>query len=129
MAFEGVGDADDAAFGDGGVGGDGLFDGAGAEAVGGDVDDVVGAGHDGDVTVFVNHARVAGIDPISVEAFQVAFVEAFFVIEESGEACGCERDGEHDIAHFAPLEFVAGVVYDSDVEAGHWLACCAGLDG
>ena len=28
VAFETVGDADDAAFGDGGVGGDGLFDGA-----------------------------------------------------------------------------------------------------
>ena len=28
MAFEGIGDADDATFGDGGVGRDGLFNGA-----------------------------------------------------------------------------------------------------
>lgn len=64
VAFEGVGDADDAAFGNGRVGGDGLFDGAwgggcinscsfvvwskgkegrrtSTEAVGGNVDDVV----------------------------------------------------------------------------------------
>lgn len=41
VAFECVGDADDAGFGDERVGGDGLLEGAGAEAVGGDVDDVI----------------------------------------------------------------------------------------
>jgi hypothetical protein len=41
LAFEGVRDADDTGFGYERVGGDGLLEGACAEAVGGDVDDVV----------------------------------------------------------------------------------------
>jgi len=86
MAFELVRDAHDAALGDGGVGGDGLFDGAGAEAVSGYVDNIVGAGHDVHVAVFVDHPRVVGVELLPVEALHVAFVEPFFVLDEGGEA-------------------------------------------
>lgn len=41
MTLEGVGDADDTGFGDEGVRGDGLLEGARAEAVGCDVDDII----------------------------------------------------------------------------------------
>jgi len=41
VTLEGVGDADDAGFGDEGVRGDGLLEGARAEAVGCDVDDII----------------------------------------------------------------------------------------
>ena len=53
MAFEWVVDADDGAFGDGGVAGEDLFEFAGGQPVAGDVDDVVGAAHDVEVAVAV----------------------------------------------------------------------------
>lgn len=100
----------------------------GAEAVSGDVDDVVAAGHDVHVAVFIDHARVARVDPLAIKALHVALVEAFFVAEQSGQPCGCERDAHDDIPHLPPLDFVALVVDGPYVEAGHGLACRAGFD-
>ena len=128
MPLEFIRDADDAALRDGGMRSDGLLDGAGAEAVGGDVDDVVAARHDVHVAVRVEHACVAGVDPgtasaaargVVEKALEVAGVEALGVVEEGGEARGGEWGREHDVAHCSAREFGAGVGDDADVEAGH----------
>ena len=129
MALQAIGHTDDAAFRDSGMRCDCLLDGSRAEAMSSHVDDVVAAGHDVHVAFVVNHPGVAGIDPAAVEALHVALVEAFFVVEEGGEACGCERDGEDDIAHGAWGNFAAGVVDGADVEARHGLTCRARPDG
>ncbi len=101
----------------------------GAETVGGDVNDVVGAGHDMHVAVFVNHAGVASVDPFAVEAFHVAFVESLVIVEERREAGWRKRYSEYNIPHAALFNFVPRVVYGSDVKAGHGFACGSGLDG
>ena len=111
VAFKGIGNADDTGFGDERVGGDGLLEGACAEAVGGDVDDVVyvvvlainrfirkGDGnlctrpcHDVDVALFVDPAGVASVDPFTAEPLHVALVEPLFVFPERAERGGGER--------------------------------------
>ena len=96
--------------------------------MGGDVDDVIAARHDVHVAVFVDHTRVACVDPFTVETLHVALVEALFVTEKSGQACGCEGNAHHDIPHLPSLDFVTFVVDGPDVEAGHRLACRTGFD-
>ena len=129
MPLKWVRDPDNAAFCDSRVSGDGLLEGTRGEAVRGDIDDVVAAGHDVDVPVCVDHARVAGVEPAAVEAREVALVEALWVVEEGGEACGGEGEVEHDVAHVAVGELGAVIVDDAHVEAGHGFAGCARLCG
>ncbi len=60
LAFDLVGDSYHSAFGDIGMRGQHLFDGAGGEAMPSDVDDVVGAGHDPKIAILVLVARIRG---------------------------------------------------------------------
>ena len=94
----------------------------GTESVGGDVDYVVRARHDVHIAVFVDHTRVARVDPFPVEALHIALVEALFFAEESGQACGRERDGHDYVSHLTFLDFVALVVHGPDVETRHGFA-------
>ena len=61
LALQRIGDADHRAFGDIGMRRQHLLDLAGREPVGGDVDDVVGAGHHVDVAVGVDEPGVGGL--------------------------------------------------------------------
>lgn len=129
MALQGIRDAHDATLRDQRVRRDRLLDGTGAEAVRGDVDDVVAAAHDVHVAIPVDHARVSRVDPAAPESLQVAPVEALLVVEQRREARGRERRGEHDVAHRAAGDFGAVVVvYDAHVEAWHWFSGRAGAD-
>jgi hypothetical protein len=59
--FSCVGHADHGAFGHVRVRGQHLFHAAGRQAVARDVDDVIGARHDVEVAVLVDHAGIAGL--------------------------------------------------------------------
>lgn len=129
MPLQAIRHAHDAAFRDQRVRRDGLLDGAGAEAVRGHVDDVVAAAHDVHVPLRIDHARVARVEPPAGKAFQVARIIARWVVEEGREACGCEGEREHDVAHCAGGDFGAVVGDDAHVEAREGFACGAGADG
>lgn len=128
VAFHVVRQTDHGDFGDLRVRADGLLDGARAQTVCRDVDDVVAARHDVHVAVFVDGARVARVEPAAFEALQVAFVEALGVVPERREARGRQGRAEHDVAHGSLGDGGAFVVYDADVEAWHRFAGGAWFD-
>lgn len=74
------------------------------------------------VALFVDHARVPGIHPASVEPLQVALVEALVVVEERGQSCRSKRHAQDDIAHGTLAELVAFVIHDPHIESRHGLA-------
>ncbi len=61
LALQRVGDADHRALGNVGMAGQRLLDAAGREPMPGDVDDVVGPGHDVDIAVGVDETGVGGL--------------------------------------------------------------------
>ncbi len=73
FSLQRIGNADGCGFGDGGMRDQRALDFGGADAVSGNVEDVVGAAEDGDVSVFVFHGNVAG-DVAAGEKFPVALI-------------------------------------------------------
>lgn len=102
-----------------------------------------------DVAVLVDPARVARVNPFAAEPLQIALVEPLLVLPESAEGGGCQWKRQHDVAHLAARDLVALVIDNPGsglvlgavcccqatteeniphIEAGHGLACAAGLD-
>ena len=83
-----------------------------------DVDDVVGAAHDEQVAVLVLEAGVRGL-VVAGELAEVAFLEALVLLPQRRQACGRQRQLDHDRAHGVGGEFAAGLVDDAHVVARH----------
>lgn len=71
------------------------------------------------VAILINHPCIAGIDPLSVESFQVSFIEPFFIVEQGRQTRRCERDAKNDVAHPALPHLRALIVYYSDIKTRH----------
>jgi hypothetical protein len=57
-----------------------------AEAMSGNIDDVVRPRHDVHITIIINHASIARINPFAIKSFQVALVESHLIVEQGGKA-------------------------------------------
>ncbi|EPJ40338.1 hypothetical protein STAFG_2587 [Streptomyces afghaniensis 772] len=128
LALEFVGDADDGAFGDVGVGGQGLFHAAGGQAVSGDVDDVVGAAHDEDIAVVVDVSAVAG-QVVAGVGGEVGGDVPVVVLPERGQCAGRQREPHDDRAVDACGHRIARSVEDPDVPARQRAGGRPGLEG
>ena len=79
-----------------------LLHGPGGQAVTGHVDDVVGAGHDKNVPVFVDVTGIGGL-VVSGELFQVGFDVSLIVVPERGQCSGRQRQLDDEGADFCRL--------------------------
>src|ERR1700687_3523877 len=75
LSFERIGNTDGSGLGDGGMRDERALDFRGSDAVSGDIQYVVGAAEDGDVSVFIFHGDVAG-DVAAGEELPVAFISS-----------------------------------------------------
>src|SRR6267143_1908719 len=107
-AFDFVDRGNDGGFGDFGDREAGGFDFLGAEAVAGDVDDVIDAAEDAIVTVGGEHGAVGGVvGPITPVLALGILVVLFVVLRD--EALGVAPNGLHDARPGIPNADVAGV--------------------
>ena len=84
----------------------------------GDIDDVVGAAHDENVAVLVLEAGVGGF-VVAGEFVEIAFAHARVGLPQRRQAGRRQRQLDHDRAHLVGRHFVAALVDDADVVAGH----------
>ena len=118
LTLELIGDADHGDLGDRRVRLHGFLDLAGAEAVAGDVDHVVGAPEDEVVAVVIAHGPVRGGVQQLLELAEVALHEALVVAVDRREAA--RRQRRHDDQHALLVRLgvgTGGFVDDADVEA------------
>jgi hypothetical protein len=118
LALEVVGHADDRALGDVRVTGQRGLDRAGRQPVPGDVEHVVGAPHDVEVAVLVDHPAVTG-EVVAVVHREVAGDVALVVLPQGRQGAGRQRQLDGDRALVAGRHRLAGVVEHLHVVAGH----------
>lgn len=97
LALHRVGHTDDGAFGDVGVFGEDFLHRAGRQAVAGDVDDVVGAGHDEEVAVLVDDAGVGRL-VVAGELGEIGAFEALVGVPERRQAAGRQGEFRHHVS-------------------------------
>ena len=84
----------------------------------GNVDDVIGAAHDEEVTLGVLISGVRGV-VVAVELVEVARVEALLGVPQRRQAARRQRQLDRDRAHLASLDLLAGLVEDMDIVTRH----------
>lgn len=117
LAFQLVVDSEDGAFGDVGVRGKNFLDASRREAMAGDIDNVVGAGHYEDIAVVV-HVPCVSRFVIARKVGEIGIEKALVVVPESGERAGRERKLDNESADFAALEFMIHGIDDVHVHSG-----------
>ncbi len=95
-----------------------LFHPARRQPVAGDVDDVVGAGHDVDIAVLVHVAGVRG-RVVAGKLLQVGRLVALVIVVERRQGSRGQRQLDADGADLAPLHLLAGLVEHPHVPAWH----------
>src|SRR5450755_3854649 len=118
LSLELVRGPDHGALGDVGVGGQHLLDRAGREAVAGDVDDVVGAGHHEHVARIIDVPSVGGL-VVAGERRQVGLQEAFVGVPQRRGGAGRHRQLDRQRARLARWELSPVGVQHPEVPAGH----------
>ncbi len=127
LALQVVRHADDGALGDVRMARQHLFHAAGGKAVAGDVDDVVGAGHDVDVAILVDIAGVGGL-VVAGESLEIGREIAVVGVPERGEAARRHRQLGAEGADLAGRQLVAAFIQHAQVPAGGGLGRRAVLD-
>ena len=118
LSFDLIVHSDDGALGDRGVASNGGFKGPGGETVAGDVDHVVGAAHDVEITVFIDVPAITG-GVEAGEGGQIGRDVALVVTPQSRERTGRQGQPDHDVAFRERLDLVPVLVEDAHVVAGH----------
>jgi hypothetical protein len=98
LAFEFVLDTQHGAFGHVRMISQDFFHGSGGKAVAGDVDDVIGTGHDVGIAVFIDITGIGGL-VVSGELLQIGFDESFIVLYRVGRVPG----GKGSLTTRAPI--------------------------
>ena len=93
----------------------------------GDVDDVIGARHDVEVAVLVDHARIAGF-VVAGKGVEIAFRKRSSAFHSVGKVPGGKRQFDRDGAQVSVRQRVAAVIQDLHVIAGHRHGRRADLD-
>lgn len=93
-----------------------------------DVDNVVGTGEDGNVSVLVDDSLIACFEPASFlgEGGEIRGEESVRVAPESAEEGRGEWGCEDEVSHLTLREFATGIVDDADVHTGHGESSGAG---
>ena len=118
MAFQIICHADNGAFGNIGMAGQHLFHSAGRQAVAGNVDDIISAGHDVKIAVGIHISGIAGF-VISGEMRQIAFVKAVIGVPQGWQAAGWQRQFDGDGPQGAGADLIASFIEDLHIIAGH----------
>ena len=127
LALQLVGDPDDGTFGDIRMAGEHLLERPRGEAVSGDVDDVVGPGHDEHVAVLIDVARVCGLVEAG-ELGQVGVDEPIVRLPERWQRRRWHRQPDAQGADFACGELLRVGVEYRQVPSGRRVARRAGND-
>ena len=104
-----------------------LFHRTGRQAMPGNVDHVIGAGHDVEIAVLIDIARIAGFIKAG-EMGEIALHEAGFGVPQGGQRAGGQRQADGDGAQRAGGHRVAALIQHLHVVARHGDGGRADLD-
>ena len=93
----------------------------------GHVDDVVGAGHDVEIAILVDHARVTSL-VVAREGCEVALAEPLLRVPQRRQRARRQWELDGHRAKFVGAEFGSVLAEDTHVVAGHWHGWRAELD-